>query len=276
MSLRGGLRLVRVTNLAIAAAGVLAGGWIALGHVAAPKLLTFAVLSALGLGAAGNTWNDICDAAADQVNRAPEKRPLGAGRIGRGTADLMVFLGAMFGLTAAALVSGWQVMAALLALAVMLAYSPFIKRGPVAGNVAVAVIAGLPPFFGALAVGAPAAGVVPWVLAAWLHLAREIVKDVEDEAGDRAIGRRTLPIVAGRRPAEVVAAGVGLLFIPASLLLPRGAGYGGAYFLIALLAQMAVLIASTWLILGRLDRVSALLKVAMVVGLVALVAGKVS
>jgi 4-hydroxybenzoate polyprenyltransferase len=85
-----------------------------------------------------------------------------------------------------------------------------------------------------------------------------------------------LPIVAGRRPAEVVAAGVGLLFVPASLLLPRLAGYGGAYFLIALLAQMAVLIASTWLILGRVARVSVLLKVAMIIGLVALVAGKVA
>ena len=276
MSLRGGLRLVRVTNLAIAAAGVLAGGWIALGHVALPKLLAFAVLSALGLGAAGNTWNDICDAAADQVNRPPEQRPLSGGRVRRGTADLIVFLGALIGLTTAALVSGWQVVAALFALAVMLAYSPFIKQGPVAGNLAVALIAGLPPFYGALALGAPVAGVVPWVLAAWLHLAREIVKDVEDEAGDRAIGRRTLPIVAGRRPAQVVAAGVGLLFVPASLLLPRSAGYGGAYFLIALIAQMAVLIAATWLIVGRTDRVSALLKVAMVVGLVALVAGKVA
>ncbi len=279
MSLGGGLRLVRATNLLIAAAGVLAGGWIGLGHIAVPKLLAFAVLSALGLGAAGNTWNDICDAAADQVNRRPEERPLSGGRIGRGTAELIVFLGALIGLTAAALVSGWQVLAALGALVVMLAYSPLIKRGPVAGNLAVAVIAGLPPFYGALAVGAPAAGLVPWALAAWLHLAREIVKDVEDEAGDRAIGRRTLPIVAGRRPAEVVAAGVGLLFVPASLLLPRLAGYGGAYFLIALLAQMAVLIASTWLILdsvGRVARVSVLLKVAMIVGLVALVAGKVA
>ena len=154
-----------------------------------------------------------------------------------------------------------------------------IKPRPLAGNIAVALIAGLPPFYGALAVGAPAAGLVPWILAAWLHGAREIVKDVEDEAGDRAIGRRTLPIVVGRRPAQVVAAGVALLFVPASLLLPRAAGYGSAYFLIALPAQMAVLIAATWLILdsvGRVAKVSVLLKISMVVGLVALVAGKVA
>jgi geranylgeranylglycerol-phosphate geranylgeranyltransferase len=176
----------------------------------------------------------------------------------------------------AGLVSGWQVLAALAALAVMFLYSPLLKPTPLVGNVAVAVVAGSPPFYGALAVWVPAAGVVPWVLAAWLHLVREVVKDVADEPGDRAIGRRTLPIVVGRRPALVVAAGIGLLFIPASLLLPRNAGYGGAYFLIALLAQMAVLIAASWMLLGRVQRVTALLKAAMVIGLAALVAGKVA
>jgi hypothetical protein len=66
------------------------------------------------------------------------------------------------------------------------------------------------------------------------------------------------------------------LFVPASLLLPRLAGYGCVYFLIALPAQMAVLIAATWLLLGRVQRVSILLKASMVIGLVALVAGKVA
>src|SRR6266545_4183488 len=165
---------------------------------------------------------------------------------------------------------------ALLGLAVMLAYSPLLKPRPLIGNLAVAVVAGSPPFYGALAAGVPGAGMVPWVLAAWLHFVREIVKDVEDEPGDRTIGRRTLPIAVGRRPALVIAAGAGLLFVPASLLLPRSAGYGGPYFVIALFAQLAMLIAATWLLLGRVDRVSILLKGAMVVGLIALVAGKVA
>lgn len=269
------LRLIRVLNLAIAAAGVWAGGWIALGRITLPKELVFAVLSGIALGAAGNAWNDIRDVAADRVNR-PTGRPLAAGQIARGTADLIVFWGSLLGLGFAGLVSGYQVLAALAALAVMLAYSPLLKPRPLIGNVAVAVIAGSPPFFGALAVGVPAAGVVPWVLAAWVHVVREVVKDVEDEPGDRAIGRRTLPIAVGQRPALVLAAGAALLFVPASLVLPRTAGYGVAYFLIALLAQMAMVMAATWLLLGKVERVSALLKGAMVIGLVALVAGKVA
>jgi geranylgeranylglycerol-phosphate geranylgeranyltransferase len=269
------LRLVRAPNLLIAAAGVLAGGWIALRDIAFPKELVFAALSGMALGAVGNTWNDIRDVAADRVNR-PGTRPLAAGTVTRGAADLVLFAGTLLGLVFAGLISGRQVLAALAVLAVMLAYSPLLKPVPLIGNLAVAVVAGSPPFYGALAVGRPAAGLVPWILAAWLHLAREIVKDVEDETGDRAIGRRTLPIAAGRRPAMVVAAGVALLFVPASLLLPMMADYAGAYFLIALPVQMAVLIAATWLLLGKVDRVSALLKGAMVIGLIALVMGKVA
>jgi geranylgeranylglycerol-phosphate geranylgeranyltransferase len=269
------LRLIRAPNLVIAAAGVLAGGWIAMGRIALPKELLFAAISAVALGAVGNTWNDIRDVAADRINR-PGTRPLAAGQVSRGGADFIVFDGALVGLAFAGLVSGWLFLAALAALAVMFVYSPLLKPRPLLGNVAVALVAGSPPFYGALAVGLPAAGVVPWVLAALLHFVREVVKDVEDEPGDRTIGRRTLPIALGRRPAMVVAAGVGLLFVPASLLLPWTAGYGGAYFVIALLAQMAVLVAATWLLLGRVHRVSALLKGAMVIGLIALVAGRVA
>lgn len=268
------LRLIRAPNLIIAAAGVVAGGWIALRAIAFPKELLFAAVSGFAIGAVGNAWNDIRDVTADRVNRPA--RPLPAGTVSRRLADLAVFLGVVVGVAGAALVSGIQVLAAVVALVVMFSYSPVLKPVPLAGNVAVALVAGSPMFYGALAVGSPAAGIVPWVLAAWLHFVREVAKDVEDERGDRTIGRRTLPIVAGVRPALVLAAGAGLLFIPASLLLPRNAGYGPAYFLIALVAQMAVLVAATWMLLGRVRRVSALLKGAMVIGLVALVAGKVA
>jgi geranylgeranylglycerol-phosphate geranylgeranyltransferase len=270
------LRLVRAPNLLIAAAGVIAGGWIALAAVTLPAPLLLAAFSGMALGAAGNAWNDICDAAADRVNRPGAQRPFAAGRISASAAHAIVVAGAVIGLAAAALIGGRQLLVAGAALAVMLGYSPWLKPRPGVGNVAVALVAGLPPMYGALAVGVPGAGLVPWALATWLHLPREIVKDVEDQAGDRAVGRRTLPLVVGQRPAEVVAAGVALLFVPASLLLPRAAGYGGAYYLIALIAQMAVLIAATWLLLGRVRGVSTLLKSAMVVGLGALVAGKIA
>ena len=270
------VRLVRFPNLVVAAAGVLAGGWIALGALATPTVLAFAALAAVGFGAAGNALNDIWDGAGDRVNRPGGERPLAAGRLARGTADLCVAGGTLLGLGAAALVSGTAVLVGGAALGVMAVYSPVLKRRGLPGNVAIALIAGLPLMYGALAVGRAGAGIIPWTLAAWIHLVREIVKDLDDEAGDRALGRRTLPIVLGARRAGVVAATLAAVFVPLSLALPAQAHYGGAYFLVALFAQLAVLVVASRLFSGRTQGNSLILKGAMLVGIVALVAGRVA
>jgi geranylgeranylglycerol-phosphate geranylgeranyltransferase len=270
------LRLVRAHNLVIAAAGVLAGGWIGLGAVATPKLLVFAALAAVGFGAAGNALNDVCDRTADRANPVAAARPLAAGRLTRGTADLCVVGGALAGTAAAALVSGTALLVGLGAFAVMLVYSPVLKRRGLPGNLAVALVAGLPLMYGAIAVGNAAAGVLPWTLAAWIHLVREIVKDLGDEPGDRALGRRTLPIVLGARRAALVAAALAALFVPVSLVLPARAHYGVAYFVLALFAQLATPLVASRLVAGRMDRNAVFLKGAMLVGIVALVAGRVA
>jgi geranylgeranylglycerol-phosphate geranylgeranyltransferase len=267
-------RLARAHNLGIAAGGVLAGGWIALEEVTLPRLLAFAALSAIGLGAAGNAANDVADLAADRVNR-PE-RPLAAGRIRPETAHLLVWLGALLGLGCAALVSGRQVLVGAIALVVMLGYSPWLKRRGLLGNLAVAAIAGLPLLYGALAVGRAGAGVVPWVLAAWLHLARELVKDLQDEAGDRAMGRRTLPVRLGPGRAARAAWWCGIAFVPLSVALPLAAGFGAVYFAVALASQVLVVLAALGLGRGQFARASLLLKAAMVIGLVALVLGGIA
>src|SRR6266853_1565196 len=147
------------------------------------------------------------------------------------------------------------VLVGLAAFAVLVLYSPVLKRRGVLGNVAVALVAGLPLMYGAIAVGHPAAGLVPWILAAWIHLVREIVKDIDDQAGDRTLGRRTLPL---------------------SLVLPAQAHYHGSYYLIALFAQLVVLAVASRLFTGRTQRNSRLLKGAMLLGIVALVAGRVA
>ena len=270
------LRLVRINNLLLAAAGVLAGGWIALGALQTPNVLALAAVAAVGFGMAGNVLNDIWDRAADRVNRPGGERPLAAGRVTRGTADLCVAGGAVVGLGAAALVNGTAVLVGLAAFAVLVLYSPVLKRRGLPGNLAVALVAGLPLMYGAIAVGHVVAGIVPWILAAWIHLVREIVKDIDDQAGDRTLGRRTLPLVLGARRASLVAAGLAAAFVPLSLALPAEAHYHGAYFLIALFAQLVVLAVASRLFTGRTQGNSRLLKGAMLVGIVALVAGRVA
>src|SRR5207248_8896344 len=95
----------------------------------------------------------------------------------------------------------------------------------------------------------------------------------EDGIRDRTVtGVQTcaLPI------SSLVAAGLAAAFVPLSLALPAAAHYRGAYFLIALFAQLVVLAVASRLFTGRTQGNSRLLKGAMLVGIVALVAGRVA
>jgi len=185
-------------------------------------------------------WAAVAAAAFSVAGTAP----------GRGRADFLVFAGVVVGAAAAMLVSG-TALAVGLSAAVALA---------VRARFADALLAGLPLMYGALAAGRPAAGIIPWTLAGWLQLVRALVDDV---AARRA-----------SRPWLAVALAIG--FVPASLLLPARAGYGAPYFLIALFAQLAVLVVATRLIVGRTDGLGVLLTGAMVAGFAALVAGRVA
>jgi hypothetical protein len=80
----------------------------------------------------------------------------------------------------------------------------------------------------------------------------------------------------GRSRTVWVSTALSLGFIPTSFVLPARAGYGGAYFLVALFAQLAVLVAAARLIVGRVDGLGRLLKDAMGISVVAMIAGRVT
>lgn len=229
---------------------VLAGGWIAVGRLTIPPLLGWAAVAAVGFTVAGS------------VLRPDARAPIDAWS--RGAVDFAAFAGVMIGLAGGALVSGVAVLLGLAGLTAMIGYARLAERRGPLDHLVLAALGGLPFMYGAVAVGRPMAGIVPWILAAWLQLLRTTVTDLETESQDRARAARTLSTV------------LALAFIPVSLVLPARAGYGGAYFLLALFAQLAVLVTAARLIVGRMDGVSVLLKGAMVMGAVALVAGRVT
>ena len=260
--------LIRLRNLLLSAAGVAIGGVLAMGRITFPPVLWIAMLSAAGLGAAGNIANDIADQDIDRVNRPA--RPLVRGSV---TTNQAILLGGVLG--GLGLLGAWmagpQVFGiGLMAMAVMLAYSPFLKPHGVLGNVAVAVTASLPLVYGAAAVGWWRAGLVAGGLAAILHFAREIVKDLEDVAGDAVEGRRTIPIVFGREAAFLIAAATLVLFVPASFV-PLFAGwYGKRYGIAVGLLDLGIGILIARLLDRQLPGARAGLKAAMLAGLAAL------
>jgi geranylgeranylglycerol-phosphate geranylgeranyltransferase len=260
--------LVRPGNLLLAAGGVAVGGFLALGRAAFPAALLWAMGSAVGLGAAGTAANDVFDLEADRVNRP--LRPLVTGALSRRAAVVVAGVAGGLGLWAAWWVSPGLFVIALAALAVMIAYSPVFKARGLPGNVAVAVVASLPLVYGAVAVGDWRAGLVPFVLAALLHLARELVKDLGDVPGDLAIERRTVPIAWGMKAGFLAAAGVVALFLPVALV-PWVAGwYGWRYGVVVMVLDLALVFLVVRLAQGRPGGARGALKAAMLVGLVAL------
>lgn len=260
--------LVRLPNLLLSAAGVAIGGVLAQGSLAFPPVLQLAMLSAILLGAAGNIANDLADQDIDRINR-PD-RPLVSGELSANDAIVIGGLCGGAGLLAAWLVDTRLFAVAAAALVVMLAYSPLLKPAGLPGNLAVAVIASVPMVYGALAVGWWRAGLAASGLAAILHFAREIVKDIEDVAGDVAAGRRTLPIAFGKEAAFLVAAATLVLFVPASFA-PYFAGWTGRRYALAVgVLDLGVGILIARLLDRQLHGARAGIKAAMIAGLAAL------
>lgn len=245
--------IARVVSSVVLA--VLAGGWIALGMLATPPLLGWAAGGALGFTIAGYVL--------------PNTQ-------GTGAQNFAIFAGVLIGVVGAALVSGVAVAIGVAALGVMIAYARVLDRRGLLGILTIGALAGLPFMYGAVAVGRPAGGIVPWILASWLQLIRILVSDLETEPLDREPGRPSVAVSLARSRAVVVSVALSLGFIPTSLVLPARVGYGGAYFLVALFAQLAVLVTAARLIVGRIDGLGRLLRGALVISAAAMIAGRVT
>ena len=215
-ALAGLLELTRPGNAIAAGVLTFTGSFVAAGFDADPVPVAAAVAATLFATAAGNAVNDYFDREIDRVNRPDRPIPRGAVTARMGLAlSVLLFLCAV---VAAASLPITAVAIAVANLLALVAYTRLFKGLPGVGNTVVASLTGSTFLFGGAAVGrvGDPAVVVLFALAALATLSREIVKDVEDVAGDRAEGLRTLPIVVGEGVALRVGAAVLAIAVAAS------------------------------------------------------------
>ena len=271
------LALIRPVNCAITFLSVTVGAGMADDLFNPVRALT-AALSAALIAGGGNALNDACDEATDRINRP--YRPIPSGRVSRRAslrlATILFVVGGGLGLWLGALTA----CLALIATCGLIAYDVFLKRAPVAGNVAVSGISGLALVYGGAAAGRVSATLTPALFAFLFHLGREILKDVEDVEGDMGAGLSSVAVRWGIRPALGIATAVYLVL---TLLTPvpfwKGL-YNWRYLVLALCPVDLILvyvIASMWRDRSRqnLLRLDGLLKADMVFGLLALWVGRV-
>ncbi|WP_049987964.1 geranylgeranylglycerol-phosphate geranylgeranyltransferase [Halobellus rufus] len=230
-TLRGLLDLTRPGNAVAAGVLTFTGAFVAAGLDSSVVAVVASVAATVFATAAGNAVNDYFDRDIDRINRPDRPIPRGAvSARGAGAFSVALFLGAIVAALALPLLA---IAIAVVNLLALLAYTELFKGLPGVGNVVVAYLTGSTFLFGAAAVGqlTDVAVLVLFALAALATLTREIVKDVEDLAGDREEGLRTLPIVVGE--ATALRAGA---FVMAVAVLASAAPYLMNVFGLAYLA----------------------------------------
>jgi geranylgeranylglycerol-phosphate geranylgeranyltransferase len=255
----------------MAAVAVALGFWIGGATLPLHTLLTLmaAAICAVGFG---NTVNDIVDVEGDRINHPT--RPLPRGAVSPREARLYALLLAVAACALATHISYTHLAATALPLVLLLLYARYLKATPFAGNILVSLLVAYPLMYGGLATPFTAHLLVPALLAFLLNLCREIVKDVQDLAGDHATGTRTTAGI-GITPLTAVLTVVGLVYL-IPLWIPYLLGYFGHVYLV-ICAALVLPLHIVWLVLlltvrtnRRWKAISLTLKLEMLSGLAAL------
>ena len=244
---RGLVELTRPVNAIAAGALTFIGAFVAVGSSLPTVPVLAAVVATVLATGAGNAINDYFDREIDRIN-APD-RPIPRGAVSPKGA--LVFSVALFLVAVALVLTLLPLLAigiAVFNLLALITYTEVFKGLPGVGNALVAYLGGSTFLFGTAAVWPVdttvlASVVVLFLLAALSTLAREVIKDVEDVAGDREEGLNTLPIAVGERRALVLAAvllGVAAVASPVPYLLGT---FGVAYLVVVVPADLVMLYA---------------------------------
>ncbi len=270
------LSLIRPLNLLIAFLSIIVASVLAGGDEDEAVAMVLAACAGIAVAAGANAINDRFDVEIDRVNR-PD-RPIPRGALTERDATLTWGTSAGVAAICSATVGSWPFAIVVGSIVLLYFYSRSLKAMPLVGNLVVAGMTGLAFVYGASAVGSIQAGIVPALFAFFANLAREVVKDVEDRDGDSKANAATLPVRYGVRPARIVTSVSLILLILITLVVGTRDLYRPAFLPIVLVADaiMAFVAVAVWRndTPAHMRMLSSLLKVAMVVGLVAIWFGR--
>jgi geranylgeranylglycerol-phosphate geranylgeranyltransferase len=273
----GLVRLLRLSNSLPASLLVLLGARLADAPLHNQRLW-LAVAAMWAITAFGYVSNDLSDQAEDRINK-PD-RPLPTGVITSGQARVVAILLFTCALLCSAPLGLAPFLIALLALGLLTLYNRQLKSAAGMGNVLIAGLAA-----GALLPGVVAVygwqwvrllNLVPAVLGLFFFvLARELLKTVEDIAGDQTVGKRTFALAWGSQETRYIIGGLTvLLFGTVIALFPwwRYAWPTTTLMLIGVVLPLAWTVYSLTpqASLSQIRQCLAMLKGAYFVGLVAL------
>lgn len=269
------VEMTRPLNALMAAGAVCLGAWISSSPLTCFQRFLLATVAFLATGF-GNTINDIMDIETDRVSHPSRPLPRGTFSV----KDALIFacvisLSALFCAFFVGLRFGF---ATLVPLLLLTAYALFIKGVPLTGNLLVSLLAAYALVFGSLSAPCLHYLYIPALLAMLLNFCREIVKDIQDRAGDLSADIFTSAALSHSLLKKIILV-ISILYA-LLLFLPFFLGHFGIVYAAfvsatcvpAMFYRLFLLRKRVWE--TRLPHISALLKVEMLFGLCALSADR--
>ncbi len=267
MNLGAYWRILRVSNGFLALFAVVVGAVVSGAGMDSFVFISYLALSVFLISGAGIILNDYYDYENDKIN-APD-RPLPSGEISKKSALIYAAILFAAGIALAGLVNIYVLALAVLNTVLEFLYAWKLKPIAILGNTVDSWFAASSFLYGALIT---LDFEIVWLLIAmsfFANLGREIYGDIEDVAGDRKAGAKTLPILIGERNAALAGQTAIITAIVLSVL-PYAYGYFGASYLVVIALADALFIASMFQDAHTNQKTT---KAAMLVALVAFLIG---
>lgn len=227
---------------------------------------------------AGNVINDYFDLKTDKSNK-PHK-PLPSSLISPKEALLYSTILFSIGiLTFLKIKTHATTLILVVNIAILILYTPILKPIPLTGNLAVSYLLGSVFLFSSDIFGNISIGYIPFFLALTFNLARELIKDMEDEVGDKIYCINTFPVKYGMKFSKIIAY-ILILIINIGCFIPYYLGIYGKFYLIGVIISIETpLIFVLYLLLVSKEskdfaRISNIMKTLVFFGLLSIYFGK--
>jgi geranylgeranylglycerol-phosphate geranylgeranyltransferase len=269
------IKITRPLNVVITFCVVVVAIFIAQESSTEIRFIVLASLAAALITAAGNVINDVYDIETDKISHP--KRVLPLGMLTKTEAKIeYISLNIIAGIISINLSRTLFVIVSISAF-LLLVYSAYLKKIMLIGNITIATLTGLAFIYGGFAVENPEAAIIPAVFAFLLNLIREIVKDVQDEEGDKKQNIITYPVKYGIDSAKRLATIITIILIAFTFYPFLAHIYKIEYFVIVMIIVNPVSVICIKNLLQKRDTnialISNLLKLNMITGLIAIYFG---
>ena len=270
------LKIIRPLNFLITFVSVIVAAVLCLPDKIPGLNVIVAAFAASLVMASGNILNDIYDVGIDKINRP--LRPLPSGKLTIKEAYRLYILFIFISIVISSLLNEIVLVIVLISILILFIYSKYLKQIPLLGNITVAFLTGLVFIFGGFVVGNPSAAIVPSIFAFTINLIREIVKDMEDVEGDIKAGVNTFPVKFGSQKSKILVLIISISLILFTLYPFLTQLYKIEYFIAVMIFVNPILVYCSKNLFEdssqkNLRKISNLLKLSMVFGLIAIYFG---